>query len=337
MATYPRWGDPAFPDASPRRLFWPCVGRDDLHADNPLSHPPRGPDSTEPTRRAPRTRSPRRAPNATRFPSPGRLPPTSPMKTSLRSRERRSLRAATGTPRMTRAARLPTCVHAQPLRARSTCLPRLFAGARGPHAAHRLLQLRGSTSTPTCGASPAPSLRTPKRAQGGWPCSLAGACQLDCLRPGVAAPLRMALFQPPPRRPLAPVDLPQPDRSRHPSRGQMPDALWNDESVERPCGDRPPLALRPELRRAHRGILLTRPATLARDGPFRAASHISPRKVTRSAAPEVSSSSRASDLWGRAELATRTLSRSRREPLGTFLTDRVDDLDRVATRSAQPP
>jgi hypothetical protein len=40
MITFPRRGGPAFPGASLRRLFWPCVGRDDLRADNPLSHPP---------------------------------------------------------------------------------------------------------------------------------------------------------------------------------------------------------------------------------------------------------------------------------------------------------
>jgi len=40
MATCPRWGGSACPSSGPRRLFWPCVGRDDLCADNPLSYPP---------------------------------------------------------------------------------------------------------------------------------------------------------------------------------------------------------------------------------------------------------------------------------------------------------
>lgn len=166
MITFPRRGVPAFPDPSLRRLFWPYASRDDLCAGNPLSHPPphwQAPaadvEHREPlsraallTQRASETRDafrrcvPRIARDAHRA---GHHP-----------------RAATGTSGRP-SAQLPTRVHAQPLCARSARLPRLFAGAHGPRAAHRLLQPGGSTSTPTPVQAPPKKASNRSPARGG--------------------------------------------------------------------------------------------------------------------------------------------------------------------------
>lgn len=116
-------------------------------------------------------------------------------------------------------AQLPTRVHAHAVRARSQAV-QLFAGRTpGPREAHRFLQSKQSVSTPRSG----PNSDTHAAASRCW--SEDGARESDAHRAvsGQGPRAFRSRSRPPPWRPLAKVDLPQPDRPEHPlSRTRVP-------------------------------------------------------------------------------------------------------------------
>jgi hypothetical protein len=87
--------------------------------------------------------------------------------------------------RFAASAQLPTCVHARLSRARPTLLPAVTPEERRPHAAHRILQSKGSSSTPR--SVPNPTSFANEQAHP-WSVAppLAGSHQLSLRRPGVA-------------------------------------------------------------------------------------------------------------------------------------------------------
>jgi hypothetical protein len=190
-------------------------------------------------------------------------------------------------PRVSPSAPLPTRVHAQPLRARSTRLPSYslelaghvplidFCNGEDPRAHQRTVTAQPfglcrqlDDELPRCRTEPTPA---------GDPEPLAGTCQPGCLRPGVAVSFRIDLSTPT-QRPLATVDLPQPDRPGHPLsradvRRHLEHLAPNDRAVVRsplrlsartpksPCGE----LCSPDAPRLRATSLLGPPSTPPRE------------------------------------------------------------------------
>jgi hypothetical protein len=170
----------------------------------------------------------------------------------------------------------PTCVHDRRFRSLDSPAYRLFTGASAPHAACRLLQL----SDPRAHRTDAPDLTTrcDSRSRRGSQqrCPLRNTANRAFTGQG-SNPFRTGT-QPPPRRPLTAVDLPQPDRPGHllsPTRAAL-DLEWIEDN-DRAVTASKTRTSQPELPAPKNGSLT------------RAASPASSRKSTRSAAPEVPS------------------------------------------------
>jgi hypothetical protein len=147
-------------------------------------------------------------------------------------------------------AQLPTCVHAPTRGALDPSAYRLFAGAPGPHAACQLLQWSVPRAHQRAVRSPTWAVASHGPSDGSTPFEAlpAGLSQ-------VRGRLALQPRRPPPRRPLALVDLPQPDRPEHLlSRVRVEPSLEEQpSSTALRCGPRyrtnPPGA--PRLRSAH--------------------------------------------------------------------------------------
>jgi hypothetical protein len=184
------------------------------------------------------------------FASPRRLPPASPTVVAQACARTTTAWAATGTPASPPRAQLPTCVHAPTRGALDPSACRLFAGAPRPHAACQLLQW----SVPRAHQRAARSLT--------WAVASHDppddAASFEAPSAGLSQARGRLAFQPrrpPPRRPLAAVDLPQPDRPEHPLSRVRVDLRLEEQrrSTALRCGPRyrtnPPGA--PRLRSAH--------------------------------------------------------------------------------------
>jgi hypothetical protein len=153
---------------------------------------------------------PRTLPKGCGSTSSRRLPPTSPTVVDQARARPATAWAATGALALPPRAQLPTCVHAPTRGALDPSAYRLFAGAPRPHAACQLLQ----RSVP----------RAHQRAVRSLTCAVASHAAPDDVTPFGASPAGLSQARgrlafrprrPPPRRPLAAVDLPQPDRPEH--------------------------------------------------------------------------------------------------------------------------
>jgi hypothetical protein len=214
------------------------------------------------TRRAPRALSPRRAPNTTRFQSPRCLPPMSPvarrpsLSRTSRPTDRHGCLPVSRRPHFRHAftrshyALGPLACPAIRWSSRATCRPSTSA----TEMIHEHTNAGASSAVWIVRASPATSFpnRQTEPAPADDPEPLSGTCQPGCLRPGVPVSLRIDLWTPT-QRPLATVDLPQPDRPGHPLsradvRRLMEQLAPNDRAV---IGL--PYAFRHELRRALSG------------------------------------------------------------------------------------
>jgi hypothetical protein len=142
--------------------------------------------------------------------SPRRLPPASPTVVARARARTATAWAATGTLTWPSRVQLPTCFHAPTRGALDPSAYRLFAGAPRPHAACQLLQ----RSVPRAHQRPVRPLT----------CAVASHAASGDFSPfeeqsaGLSQARGRLAFQPrrpPPRRPLAALDLPQPDRPGH--------------------------------------------------------------------------------------------------------------------------
>jgi hypothetical protein len=150
---------------------------------------------------------------------------------------------------------------------------------------------------------------------------LAGLLRPSFFRLGVS--LAFQPFRPPPRRPLAAVDLPQPDQPGH---------LLSRTRVElRLKVQRTPTTVR--LRPLSNGY--AQQASPKLNLPCRAASCMLSRKNTPSAAPEVPSSTLAPRLREAAASAKRRIARP--QPSDAFLTNINTRLDEAGISLARPP
>jgi hypothetical protein len=164
-----------------------------------------------------------------------------------------------------------------------------------------------SSASPEHTFDPSKPRHSVRRRTAAWPVAapLAGPHQPRCLRPGVALAFRP--FRPPPRRPLAAQDLPQPDCLGHP--------LSQPRAVACLKARLTPAAVR--LRPLSNGI--AQQASPKRDLPCRAASCALPRKSSHSAAPRVPSVVAASRHREAAASAPRRI--SERRPTDAFVTN----------------
>jgi hypothetical protein len=177
-----------------------------------------------------------------------------------------------------------------------------------------------SPNTPASCPSPARMLqrRTAARADGAAPCE-ASPTEL----PQARGRFGFWPFRPPPRRPLAAVDLPQPDWLEHPlSRSRV-----------RLCLKAQPSQTTVRLRSLSNGIAQRTLPKL--DPPYGAASCALSRKSTQSAAPEVPSLASAS----RCREAAASTPRRIAEPwlADAFVTNINTRLDRAGISLARPP
>lgn len=109
-------------------------------------------------------------------------------------------------------AELPTRVHAHEVRTRPVSELGYSPFTQGPHEAHRLLQSNKSVSTP--GTKPNSNTYAAANRHRFENTTREGSAHRDVTGQGPCA-FRGRLW-PPPRRPLALVDLPQPDLPEHP-------------------------------------------------------------------------------------------------------------------------
>jgi hypothetical protein len=150
---------------------------------------------------------------------------------------------------------------------------------------------------------------------------LAGPHQPRCLRPGVALAFRP--FRPPPRRPLAAQDLPQPDCLGHPLSQPRAVVYLKDQHT--------PAAVR--LRPLSNGI--AQQASPKCHLPCRAASCALPRKSSHSAAPRVPSIASASRCRKAAASSPRRISGT--QPTDAFVTNINTLPDGAGISLARPP
>jgi len=198
------------------------------HRWRPMSQPPSGPASRA-FLRLPEPTFPG-AHQGSGFVDPGRLPPRGPAALALLSlcSNRTGCHSTFHSPLR---AELPACDHAPSRGALDPTAFRLFASAEGPHAAFWLLQRKVPRARHRPVRPSAASVASHRSPNHGSPFG-SPPTELSQVRGHLALIPR----RPPPRRPLAAVDLPQPDRPGHPLSQNRVRSVVEFDPCGRPCG-----------------------------------------------------------------------------------------------------